>query len=316
MGFGNIFHYDIACRLLYPYDSSPSVQELAWLVSEHGNRGRLVQETCSHTQLLYIIRSEVRPGKARTCQYMHFFSKSKLKLSGKDRIHFGGLSTDDSMGPIQLPSFESPEVFKAKYKEKAALYGEARVRSGGRADQDSSDSDEATHKPPAPNDLVPMTYAGMSWKVFDELVHDCSIVAWIETTMADTTLAEVCCHRKIPFTGVVPTQLLKDKLMMRLVERLWESFVDESHRDHKFSLVKFLRELRAKPATKQQVIECDPKKKDEKSKAEADSDSKGAKRTSEDPPEPKSAKKSKPEAKAAPATSDLLAKLKAFESDD
>lgn len=269
-------------------------------------------------------------GSRKSVQYVHIFSKLKLKQESKDRIHFSGKSLDDCLGPVHLPSYDSAETFKVKHKEKSSLYGECRVRCGGRVEEsESSGAEEAAHKAPSPSDMVPMTYAGMSWKVFDELVHDCNLVAWLETTMVDTTLAEVCVHRKMPYTGVVPTQQLADQLMVRLVERVWEASVDESHREHKFALVKLLKDLRPKVSAGTSRTQGSskttsiPKTEEVAVKAEGESavvtepEGKGSKRKEEaavggtEPKRTKGAGAGKKDE----VTASLLAKLQAFEQD-
>ena len=253
-------------------------------------------------------------GSRKSVQYLYVFSKLKLKQDTKDRIHFSGRNLDDCLGPIHLPSYDSAQTFKVKHKDKPALYGECRVRCGGRVEETDSSCDEEAAKAPAAADLVPMTYAGMPWKVYDELIHDCNVLAWIETTMMDTTLAEVCVHRKLPFTGVVPTKVLADELMVRLVERVWEAAVDESHRDHKFALVKLLKDLRSsagssktQPKPKAQAAGKhaeEPAKTGESGKREVDCGDVA-------PPGPKKPKVSQTK----DDTSALLAQLKKFESD-
>ncbi len=189
----------------------------------------------------------------KSTEWLHVVSQKKLKIPLKDNIHYPGVNIDDGLGPIVMPNLDAPEVMRVLYKEKAAFYGYARVKCGGpvsdgeESAEDSDSSIDGTKKKepirvlPKPSDEVPMTYNNVPWQVYDEITHGANIKAWIETTTADETLALVCCLREIPFTGVVPTEAMREALEARLVGRLWAKFSDEKDKDHKIQLVKLLK---------------------------------------------------------------------------
>ena len=189
----------------------------------------------------------------KSTEWLHVVSQQKVKIPVKDNIHFPGVNIDDSLGPIVVPKFDAPEIMQVLYKDKPALYGYARVKCGGpvsddeesAANSDSSNggaTQKARSKLPKPNDEVPMTYNNFPWQLFDEITHGANIKAWIETSTADETLALLCCLRQIPFTGVVPTEAMREALEARLVHRLWAKFSDEKDKHHKIQLVKLLKQ--------------------------------------------------------------------------
>ena len=165
----------------------------------------------------------------------YFVTDRGLQTTKRNRLHMQKATTaGTSIGPMPLPDWKKPdETFSLTYKDKKAIYGDARILPSGRmdGDQDLTGSGEKrvahTRKD---GDIEPVTYNGLHRHHWEELVHQVGgkgkVRCILDLTATEPTLAMVAMEWGIPYLGVTFGDFHQEAIKRRLVQLLFQRSMD------------------------------------------------------------------------------------------
>ena len=125
----------------------------------------------------------------------YFVTSGGLLTAKRPRLHVAKSTTaGTSIGPVSLPDWKkADETFCMTFKDKKAVYGDARIQTSGRVDEElkGSGSQRAPHIR-KDNDVEPLTYHGLHRDHWEELVHQVGgkgkVKCILDLTATDVTL--------------------------------------------------------------------------------------------------------------------------------
>ena len=180
-------------------------------------------------------------------EQFHFVASSALAASKRDRLHTPKATTAGTcIGPMPLQNWSCyTDVWHMSFKDKKAIYGDARILPGGRpgCDQDlaGSGAQRVTHVR-KDIDIEPVTYNGLHRKMFEEMTHQVGKVrAIVDLTATEPTLALMALEWNIPCLGVVFNELHKVAIKKRLAELVFQKFQDPNSPSYEADLASLMQ---------------------------------------------------------------------------
>ncbi len=190
----------------------------------------------TQTKDLHRRRDTVR-GNLSMDQTEHFLyiTGNGLATNKRQRLHMPKSTTaGTSIGPIPLPDLKSTdETWALTFKDKKALYGDARILPSGRPEGDGDlvgSGEKRVSHVRKDADVEPVTYNGLHRHLLEELVHQVGskgkLKCIIDLTPTDPSLAMMAIEWQVPFLGIVFNDFHLEKIKRQLAKQVFQKFVD------------------------------------------------------------------------------------------
>lgn len=158
-------------------------------------------------------------------------SKAALSLPSKKRRHFQGTNKGNAIGPVALPAFDSPDVWRVSQKLKKEIIGKSggKIFVGGPLPgvppaELKKITDAAVR---SPNALEPVFYHANPGSLDEEIQHCYDLKAMFALTIGDGSLAMTSLRSRRPLFGICLSEAHKDALLQRLETLVWNAMCQE-----------------------------------------------------------------------------------------
>ena len=215
-----------------------------------------------------------REGAIRGCmtldqmEHFHFITESTMKQSKRPRLHVAGQTTAGTvLGPMKLPNLGHAWVMQVADKKK--MYGStARILPGGPCPVPT----DATSAPKRTDETFePVSWHGSTKQLWEELLNHVGVFkpknqipCIIDLTLGDGVLATLALEHGIPYLGVAFTQFHADKVRQKLVQEVFQMFMDVQSPLHKPVLLKLLQNVSSSTPASSTVPNAVPPKLEQK----------------------------------------------------
>ena len=162
----------------------------------------------------------------------HFISAQPLMTSKHDRLHSSKTTTAGTcIGPMPLPQWrDNIETWHLTFKEKKAIYGDARMLPHCRPDGDQDlvgTGASRVMQVRKDSDSEPVTYNALHRNVIEELTHQIGgrgkVRAIVDLTPTEPTTAMMAMEWQIPYLGVCYNEKHKELIKKRLAEMVFRA---------------------------------------------------------------------------------------------
>lgn len=205
-------------------------------------------------------------------EQFHFVSANPLLTMKRPRVYDAKSSTAGTcVGPMPLPDWKDCEqTWIMTFKDKKAMYGDARILPGGRPDSDGDLVGTGAQRQPQyrkDEDLEPVTYNALHPHLWEELMNQVGprgmLRCVVDLTATEPTLASLAVEASIPYLGVCFNEEHLANMKHRLVQIVFRRFLQPKSRLHKPPLVLLLTGgPQAPPTQAASVVQGDQKKQD------------------------------------------------------
>jgi len=167
-------------------------------------------------------RKEKNRGLLNQIEMVHVFSKGAMVLNKCAQKHYSGTSLGNNIGPIVVPKYDDPAVWRVTADVMRKIYGKTgKILVGGPCPV------PVVAKPEFLDNCEPVTWHGSCPALYEELLHSFNVKSVCDATVADHTFALACLKAKIPYIGITMSESHAAFLQGHLVRCVWEEYQDE-----------------------------------------------------------------------------------------
>ena len=174
-------------------------------------------------------------------------SQSTLQMTSRKRRHYDGTNRGNVIGPVGLPSFDSPDVWKLPIPVKKELLGNygATIPVGGTLPVPAEvmkrhNEQQALMR--GSKISVPVFYHAPPRMLLEELAHGYNLQAFFTLTFGDGALAMVALRARKPICGICLTPKHKELALALLEAQVWKAMCSEGDKLSEPGLIALLKE--------------------------------------------------------------------------
>ena len=165
-------------------------------------------------------------GSMPNVEVAHFASLDELNLPKRKRLHSSGSNLSNCIGPIVLtPWANENKTWHLSKKSKIAVLGRFIIPTGNGLDSEASVIDSADKFKNLPTE--PVFFHTKPIDLADDMIHSYFGRAVIDFSVAQGVWALASIRRRIPYVGVVGSEMHRNELQKWLVQYLKRALLDK-----------------------------------------------------------------------------------------
>lgn len=160
---------------------------------------------------------------------VYVVTKGPLKIEKRKRLHYPGTNRGNSIGPVALPKFDSPEVWRLANKQKKDVIGKhgAKILVGGPLHGVPPEELKKLTEIKSPSATQPVFYHAPPSTIGEELQHSYDLRCVYALTIGDGSWAMTCLRLRRPLFGICLTEEHKVALLAKLECEVWKAMSTE-----------------------------------------------------------------------------------------
>ena len=183
-------------------------------------------------------------------EHSHYVSAVTLATAKRARLHVPKTSTAGTcIGPMPLPDWKSTsDTWNMSFKDKKAIYGDARLLPSGRPDGDSDligSGEKRVGHVRKDSDIEPLCYHGFHRNTIEELVHQVGskgkIRCIVDLTGTDPTMALMAIEWNIPYLGITFGDFHLFSVKKQLANMVFQGFLKVKSPLHNAALASLMQ---------------------------------------------------------------------------
>ena len=166
-------------------------------------------------------RKQRSRGVQHLVERLHVLSEGPLNIEKKKRLNYAGSNLCSWIGPVAVPSWEDPKLWRVERSAKNTMLGSGKVAVGGAMPADMPE------RPQFADSREPMNWHPLAEGFCAEILHSFNIRMLVDMTCMDETWAVTCLRKNVGYVGVVFTDGHQKAISSQVVRRLFKEYQDE-----------------------------------------------------------------------------------------
>ena len=166
-------------------------------------------------------RKQRNRGVQHLVEKLHVFSEGPLNMDRKKRLNFAGSNLCSWIGPVAVPSWEDPKMWRVEKAAKNTMLGSAKVAVGGSLPADMPE------RPQFADSREPMSWHPLTDAFCAEILHSFNIRMLVDMSCMDEQWAVTCLRKRVSYIGVVFSDAHQKAINSQVVRRLFKEYQDE-----------------------------------------------------------------------------------------